>query len=117
MKKKDILVLLPGSRKQEISEIFKDVIDGAEKIANEFNLQIVIAGADNIEEEYIRSFSNSSNYKVIKGDTYSLLKNAKFAIVKSGTSTLETAIIGTPFLVVYKTSFLTYLIGKSLNKN
>ncbi|MCB0747318.1 MAG: lipid-A-disaccharide synthase [Ignavibacteriae bacterium] len=113
---KDILVLLPGSRKQEISEIFKDIIDGAEKIANEFNLQIVIAGADNIEEEYIRSFSNSSNYKVIKGDTYSLLKNAKFAIVKSGTSTLETAIIGTPFLVVYKTSYLTYLIGKSLIK-
>jgi lipid-A-disaccharide synthase len=44
------------------------------------------------------------------------LKHAKFAIVKSGTSTLEAGIIGTPFIVVYKTNILTYWIGKSLIK-
>ncbi len=113
---KDLLVILPGSRKQEISEFFDDLIQGAEKISNEFNFQIVVACADNIDENYIRKFSSVKNYKVIKNDTYSLLKNSAFAIVKSGTSTLETAIIGAPFIVVYKTNFLTYLIGKALIK-
>ncbi|MFZ1291933.1 MAG: lipid-A-disaccharide synthase [Melioribacteraceae bacterium] len=113
---KDLLVILPGSRKQEISEFFNDLIQGAEKISNEFNFQIVVACADNIDENYIRKFSSVKNYKVIKNDTYSLLKNSAFAIVKSGTSTLETAIIGAPFIVVYKTNFLTYLIGKALIK-
>lgn len=113
---KEFLVILPGSRKQEISEFFNDLILGAEKIADEFNFQIVVACADNIEENYIRNFSTVKNFKVIKNDTYSLLKNSAFAIVKSGTSTLETAIIGTPFIVVYKTNFLTYLIGKALIK-
>lgn len=45
------------------------------------------------------------NFKVIKNDTYSLLKNSAFAIVKSGTSTLETAIIGTPLLLFIKQIF------------
>ena len=113
---KEILLLLPGSRKQELEKIFPASIEAAEKLSEKFNLQTVIAGAENIDESYFNRYKNRFNFKVIKGDTYSLLKNAKFAIVKSGTSTLETGIIGTPFIVVYATSFLTYKIGKKLVK-
>ncbi len=113
---KEILLLLPGSRKQELEKIFPASIEAAEKLSEKFILQTVIAGAENIDESYFNRYKNRFNFKVIKGDTYSLLKNAKFAIVKSGTSTLEAGIIGTPFIVVYATSFLTYKIGKKLVK-
>ncbi len=113
-KEKDLLVLLPGSRNQEIKQFFGDIIKAASLIAAEFNLQIVVACADSIEENYIKTFSLKNKFHTIRDETYNLLKNAKFAIVKSGTSTLESAIIGTPFIVVYKTNYLTYLIGKAL---
>lgn len=113
---KKLLVILPGSRKQEIEMFFTDLTQGAKQISKEFNLQVAVACADNIDENFIGSFLSNENFFIIKNDTYNLLKHASFAIVKSGTSTLETAIIGTPFIVVYKTNFLTYLIVKSLIK-
>ncbi len=113
---KELLVLLPGSRKQELEKIFPASIEAAEKLSEEFNLQTIIASADNINDSYFSRYKSRFNFKVIKGDTYSLLKNAKFAIVKSGTSTLEAGIIGTPFIVVYATSYLTYKISKKLIK-
>jgi len=53
---------------------------------------------------------------VIKGHTYDLMKYSKFGIIKSGTSTLEAAIFELPMVIVYKTSTLSYLIGKNLIK-
>lgn len=113
---KKYLLILPGSRKQELNKILEPVLEASQRIAEEHNLQTVIACADNINELYFDQFKGKYKFKLIKSDTYNLLKNAKFAIVKSGTSTLETGIIGTPFIVVYKTNYFTYLIGKMLIK-
>ncbi len=113
---KEILLLLPGSRKQELDKILMDVLEAADKLSKKFNMQIVIACADNIDQNYFKKFEDKFNYYLVKGDTYNLLKNSKFAIVKSGTSTLEAGIIGTPFIVVYKTNYFTYLIGRLLIK-
>ena len=115
-KDKDILLLLPGSRKQELDKILPDLLKSADMLNKQFNLQTVIACADNIDEEYFSSYRANSNFSLVKGDTYNLLKNSKFSIVKSGTSTLEAGIIGSPFIVVYKTNYFTYLIGKALIK-
>lgn len=115
-KEKELLVLLPGSRQQELDKILPDVLKASENICKEFNLQAVIACADNIDEERFQKFKGVYNFNIVKGDTYNLLKNSKFGIIKSGTSTLEAGIIGTPFIVVYKTNYLTYLIGKALIK-
>ena len=113
---KEILLLLPGSRKQELDKILYEVLKGASKISTKYNMQIVIACADNIDENYFGKYKSEFKFELIKGDTYNLLKNTKFAIVKSGTSTLEAGIIGTPFIVVYKTNYFTYLIGRLLIK-
>jgi lipid-A-disaccharide synthase len=113
---KEILLLLPGSRKQELDKILNNVLEGAEKLSNKYNFQIVVACADNIDEKYFNEFKKKFNFSLVKGDTYNLMMNSKFAIVKSGTSTLEAGIIGTPFIVVYKTNYFTYLIGKILIK-
>jgi len=111
-----ILLLLPGSRKQELDKIFFPVLEAAEKLSEEFNLQTVVACADNIKESYFLELNKKYHFTLVKGNTYDFLNISKLAIVKSGTSTLETGIIGTPFIVVYKTNYLTYLIGKILIK-
>lgn len=113
---KEILLILPGSRLHEVEKIFPKCITAAEKIANEFDLQIVAACSPNIEEKFLQKISGSCNYNIIKGYTYDLMKYAKLGIVKSGTSTMEAGLFGLPMVIVYKTSYLTYLIGKNLIK-
>jgi lipid-A-disaccharide synthase len=113
---KDVLLILPGSRKHEVEKIFPEALAAAEKIANEFNLQIVVACSPNTEENVFEEISGKKNYSVVKGYTYDLLKYSKIGIVKSGTSTLEAGLFELPMIIVYKTSYLTYLIGKNLVK-
>ncbi len=113
---KEILLILPGSRQHEVEKIFPECMKAAESIAKEFGLQIVIACSPNINENLFRKISGSDDFRIVKGYTYDLLKNSKIGIIKSGTSTLEAALLGLPMVIVYKTSFLTYYIGKKLIK-
>jgi len=113
-KEKGILLLLPGSRKHEIKKIFPDTIKAALKLGNDFNLQVVVACADNIDNNIFHKFYRNDSYKIIKGFTYDLYKYAYIGIIKSGTSTLEAGLFQLPFVVVYSTNELTYRIGKLL---
>lgn len=113
---KDILLILPGSRQNEVKKIFPETIKAATKVADEFDLQIVVACASNIDESVFGRLSATNNYKVIKKFTYDLLKHSKLGIIKSGTSTLEAGLFNLPMVIVYKTNYLTYLIGKNIIK-
>ncbi len=111
---KDLLLLMPGSRKQEIEKIFPESIKAAVRLSNELNMQTVVACSGNIDENIFRKLTHEKNFTIIKEHTYDLLKHAKFGIIKSGTSTLEAGLAELPFVVVYSTSALTYFIGKKL---
>ncbi len=113
---KDILLVLPGSRKNEIKKIFPECITAAVKLSNDLNLQTVVACAENIDEIIFKDLTNEKDYKIVKGYTYDLYKQAHFGIIKSGTSTLEAGYFQLPFVVVYATSFFTYWIGKKVVK-
>jgi len=113
---KEILLILPGSRKQEVKSIFPEAIKAANKLSEEFNMQIVVACSSSIDENVFYGLTDQKNFKVIKDHTYDLLKYSKFGIVKSGTSTLEAGLMELPMVIIYKTSLLTYKIGKSLIK-
>ena len=115
-KSKELLLILPGSRLHEVERILPESIEAAEKIACEFHLQIVIAGSPNISEEIYNKLSNTKENKIITGHTYELMKYSKIGIIKSGTSTLESALFTLPMIIVYKTGFITYSIGKNLVK-
>ena len=115
-KNKELLLILPGSRNHEVEKIFPECIKAAQKLADEFNMQIVAACSPNIDESIFNKITRIRSFKIIKGQTYDLLKHAKLGIVKSGTSTLEAALLALPMVIVYKTSYLTYLIGKNLIK-
>lgn len=113
---KDIVLVLPGSREQEIKRIFPEVISAAEKLAGELNLQVIVACSSNIDSAVFARLSACSNYSVIKDHTYDLMKYSKFGIIKSGTSTLEAALFSLPMVIVYATNRLTYMIGRRLIK-
>jgi lipid-A-disaccharide synthase len=111
---KPIVALLPGSRKQEIDSIFPEMLSAARLISRQNNAEIVVGLAPTLEEEYFRTLYDLKGVHFIKGLTYEVMANADFAFVTSGTATLETACFGTPMFVVYKTSWPTYLIGRTL---
>ena len=85
------------------------------KMADKFQTyQFVIAGAPSQDFEFYEQFMNQENVKFISNKTYDLLSLSYAAIVTSGTATLETALFKVPEIVCYKTSWLSYQIGKRL---
>ena len=110
---KPIIALLPGSRKQEISSSLPIMMEVAKSFEN---YQFIIAGAPSITQDYYRSITKDSYIPVLSNQTHALLKESKAAIVTSGTATLEAAILKVPQVVCYKTSALSYFLGKLLVK-
>lgn len=113
---KEILLIMPGSRKHEIKKLFPPAIEAAKKLAQTYNLHIVVACADNIDNSLFENLSDSKNYKLVNGYTYDLMKHSVVGIIKSGTSTLEAGIMELPFVVIYATNAITYFLGKMLVK-
>ncbi len=108
---KSIIALLPGSRKQEIKKLLSVML----KMADIFtDYQFVIAGAPSQDYEFYEQFIDKDNVKFISNKTYDLLSISYAAIVTSGTATLETALFKIPEIVCYKTSWISYQIGKRL---
>ena len=110
---KPIIALLPGSRKQEISTSLPIMMEVTKAFEN---YQFVIAGAPSISNEFYRNITRDSYIPILNNQTHALLKASKVALVTSGTATLEAAILKVPQLVCYKTSRISYLLGKLLVK-
>lgn len=113
---KKTLLVMPGSREQEVKQIFPETIKAADMLAKKFDLQVVVAKSKNIDTKIFRDLSVSEKFTLIEDHNYELMKYSYFGIIKSGTSTLEAGYFSLPMVVVYKTSSLTYLIGKQLIK-
>jgi lipid-A-disaccharide synthase len=101
LKHKPIIALLAGSRKQEISACLPRMVEAATRFKD---YQVVVSGAPGIDLEYYSATLKGKPLNIVFGQTYELLQHAKVAIVNSGTATLETALIGTPQVVVYHQS-------------
>ena len=95
-----LILLLPGSRRQEIKDNLPAMLEASKPFAHEY--QIVIAGAPGIEADYYAPFLQGKE-NIVFGKTYELLSNATAALVTSGTATLETACFNVPQVVCYKT--------------
>ncbi|HYO23143.1 MAG TPA: lipid-A-disaccharide synthase, partial [Flavisolibacter sp.] len=111
---KEVVALLPGSRKQEIAVKLPIMLEVSKRFPQ---YQFIIAQAPSLPfdfyEEMIRPFQN---VEIASGQTYALLNRAKAALVTSGTATLETALFGVPQVVCYKGSPVSYQIAKRLIK-
>lgn len=112
--KKEVVTLLPGSRPNEISRHQGIIREVAEKIHDEFpDMQIVVplVSGSRLTEDL------TDYVKVFYGRTTEAVACSEASAVTSGTATLETALLGTPLVVFYKVSLLTYIIGKMLTRS
>lgn len=110
---REIVALLPGSRKQEILAILPQMLKMVELYPQyQFVLSVVNWQPKSLYDKLLKGKS----VKCVSGSAYPLLASAKAAIVASGTATLETAMIGTPQVVCYVGSEISYLIAKNLIK-
>jgi lipid-A-disaccharide synthase len=109
---KQIVAVLPGSRKQEISVKLPVMLE----VSHQFpNLQFIVAMAPGMDEQFYKQFTSKyPNVSCVGGLTYDLLKSATAAMVTSGTATLETALFGVPEVVCYKGNAISYQIAKRL---
>ncbi len=100
LSEKPIIALLAGSRKQEIKDNLSRMIEAA-SVFEDF--QLVLAGAPGISPTFYQDFLQGKKVKVVFGKTYELLNHASYALVTSGTATLETALFRVPQVVCYYT--------------
>ncbi len=109
---RSILALFPGSRSQEIRRHWRLFLDSAARIRRERpEVQIVVAKAPPIPAAELEAPG-----AVLVEDGESLLTHATAALVKSGTTTLQAALAGVPFVTVYRTHPLTFAMAKRMVK-
>lgn len=110
-----IIALLPGSRHGEIRNNLPLMIAAAKRYPE---FQYVVGAAPSVPEKFYREVAQDPGLKVVFGSTHTLLKYSQAAIVTSGTATLETALIGTPQIVVYRANGMkiSYKIMEKLLK-
>lgn len=111
---KTIVALLPGSRIQEIKKHIPLLIPLVKKNPSlHFELALAPGLPDEMRQYLLNSFPQNFS---ITDSTYHLLSEAKYAIVCSGTATLETALFNVPQIVFYRTNLINYFIAKGLIK-
>lgn len=114
------LALLPGSRRQEIERIFPVMWRAAGLLQRKIpGLSVLVAAASPEMAGMIRAQQlvldgGPVRSEVVFGNTRQMLREATAAMVKSGTSTIEAALMGCPMVVVYRTARPTYWIGRRL---
>lgn len=123
LKKGEHLIgLMPGSRKGEVLRILPVMFKGAKRLAEnrpgKWRFVLILAPTvdQSIIAPLIKKYADILSISMIQGYTYEALKASELAFVASGTATLETAIIGTPMLILYKLSWPTYFIARTMIK-
>ncbi|HEY9122986.1 MAG TPA: lipid-A-disaccharide synthase [Bacteroidales bacterium] len=113
LEKGKYLALVAGSRRGEVKHLLPPMIKALEGL-NQYKL--VITAAPSIPLEFYQKIVGNKPIAIIYNQTYTLISNAAAAAVTSGTATLETALLKTPQVVVFKTNWPTYCVGKMLVK-
>src|SRR3989338_800609 len=104
-------------RKKEIAYMLPPILKASSLIKEKYpSTQFLLPLSSSVDENYLKDFITSeySHIKHYRGKNYDVMKVSDLLITKSGTSTLEAAIIGTPMMVIYKSSFISFCLAKIL---
>jgi lipid-A-disaccharide synthase len=113
------IAILPGSRPKEFRLNLPAMIDAVRLLGKDF--QFVLPVASTLELEWVHDqlffYSHVAKRKIgpfiaLTRDARASLFHSRAAVVASGTATVEAALMGTPFVMVYRVSALTYALGK-----
>ncbi len=115
-----IVGILPGSRKSEIKNILPVMLESASLLAKKLDgkIHFILPLASTIDKSVVENMASNAGLKVtiVHDNTYNAINICECAMVASGTATLETALLGVPMAIIYRTNFLTYILTKNLIK-
>ncbi|MDR4462000.1 MAG: lipid-A-disaccharide synthase [Nitrospirales bacterium] len=114
-----VIGLLPGSRIREVREVLPAFLSSVEQIRIQYpRLQVLLAQAHSLSDSVVNELLGHfrPQVKVVKNRSNEVMAASDLLLVTSGTATLQSALIGTPMVVVYRTSPFTYQIAKCLVK-
>ena len=118
-----VIGLMPGSRRSEIRHIFPVILRAAANIAQVYpNAEWILPLAPGISHELIVKCQQEQNQsgiqtphiRIVEDGTYPAMRASTLLLVTSGTATLEAACIGTPMIIVFRTTSLNWHIVRSL---
>ncbi len=115
-----VIGLMPGSRRSEIQHIFPIMLEAAANIANIYpDAQWILPLAPGIPRELIAKYQQELKtelppIKIVEDATYPAMRASTLLLVTSGTATLEAACIGTPMIILFRTTSLNWRIVKAL---
>jgi lipid-A-disaccharide synthase len=112
-----VIALLPGSRTREVQCLLPILLDAADKLASrEPKTQFILAQASTIHDNLLQSLLRQSPVPVtvVKGQASEAMAVSDLALVVSGTATLEAAVVGTPLILLYRTTPLTFWLARYL---
>jgi len=111
-----IIGLLPGSREQEIERLLPAMIAAGQLLQRSMpSLQMAVGAVPTLSEDRYRELircSDGGKLKIVTDAPYELMHHARLLLVASGTATLEAAISGTPMVILYRMSILSWLIAR-----
>ncbi len=110
-----VVALLPGSRVDEVRRLLPVMMDAVGIVEKELDcrLRLLLPAARSIGDDVLSGLlSVRRDVRVLRGGMYESLRASDAALVASGTATLETALLGTPMVIVYRMSVISYIIGR-----
>jgi lipid-A-disaccharide synthase len=112
--------LLPGSRMSEVARNLPPLLKAAPAIARQLHpVQFIIPVAPGLDSRKVSAMVKPVDpvvVRVVRNSMYDVMHISDLLLVASGTATVEAAIVGTPMVVVYRVSPLSYLLGRLLIK-
>ena len=109
------IALLPGSRQREVLLNLPIMFEAAARLGSGYEFLLPVAST--LSHEWMKQHVKESRVPIhVLDDARSALLHARASIVASGTATVEAALIGNPFVVVYRLSRLSYAIGRRFVK-
>ncbi|HIE64876.1 MAG: lipid-A-disaccharide synthase [Nitrospira sp.] len=107
--------LLPGSRKREVLSHLPVMLQSMASLAKKIpGLQVLIPVASSLPQGLIEKLIRSSLLPIrcVEGEVYEVMRASQVMVVVSGTATLQGALAGTPMVIIYKLSWITYQIAR-----
>jgi len=114
-----VVGLLPGSRDGEVVRHLPVLLETARILRERGeNIRFMISVAPSVDQRFIEEMTGShplvSRLELVKGPVEVIFNNSALVIAASGTVTLEAAIYGTPMVIIYKVSPVSYYLGRAL---
>jgi lipid-A-disaccharide synthase len=103
------ITLMPGSRRKEVSMNLPTILEAAAKLGQDYEFLLPVART--LEPSFLKQFIGNRDIHLVP-ESLPALHHSRAGIIASGTATVEAALMGTPFVMVYRVSPLTYMLGK-----